>query len=579
MSLPFGMASSSSRLADHSDDAERAKAQRLGERLVACGKLTPADLERALEAQQQLGGMLGQVLVRLGLVAELDVAQVLAEQLGVELVRREAFPATAPALGRLNPSFLIANRVLPLGPVEETERFAAAVPQDTRLAHALRLALGRPVRLCLGLESEIEATLEAWFLAPEEEGETGGVGDGEAVSEFVEHLRDLASEAPVIQRVNQLFARAVELGASDIHIEPFEDAFVVRCRVDGVLRVIDEPPRELAPAIVSRIKLLSRLNIAERRLPQDGRMKIRVHGHELDVRVSTVPTAHGESVVMRLLERNLALLALDALGFEEDILAQVRALLGMPHGIFLVTGPTGSGKTTTLYAALRALDATELKILTVEDPVEYQIPWINQVQVQPQIDLTFANVLRSFLRQDPDVIMVGEMRDGETAQIAVQAALTGHLVLSTLHTNTAAGAVVRLHDMGVERYLITSSVIGIMAQRLVRALCPACRAPVPPERRQAVAEVLGLPLPGDATLFEPVGCPACRGSGYRGRRAIHELLVFDRAVKQAILAGADADAIDAAAVGKRSLLQDGARKVFRGITSAEEVLRVARAQD
>jgi general secretion pathway protein E len=571
------MVSSSLRLAD--SHGQRAKEQRLGELLIARGKLTPADLERALEAQQQLGGLIGQVLVRLGLVAEPDVAQTLAEQLGVELVRRDAFPAEAPALGRLNPSFLIANRVLPLGPVEETERFAAAMPQDTRLAHALRLALGRPVRLCLGLESEIEATLESWFLAPAQEGESGGVEDGEAVSEFVEHLRDLASEAPVIQRVNQLFALAVDLGASDIHIEPFEDAFVVRCRVDGVLRVIDEPPRELAPAIISRIKLLSRLNIAERRLPQDGRMKIRVHGHELDVRVSTVPTAHGESVVMRLLERNLALLSLDALGFEEDILAQVRALLGMPHGIFLVTGPTGSGKTTTLYAALRALDATELKILTVEDPVEYQIPWINQVQVQTQIDLTFANVLRSFLRQDPDVIMVGEMRDGETAQIAVQAALTGHLVLSTLHTNTAAGAVVRLHDMGVERYLITSSVIGIMAQRLVRALCPACRAPVPPERQRAVAEALGLPLPPDATLFEPVGCPACRGSGYRGRRAIHELLLLDRAVKQAVLAGADADAIDAAAVGKRSLLQDGARKVFRGITSAEEVLRVARAQD
>ncbi|MDD3432641.1 MAG: ATPase, T2SS/T4P/T4SS family [Tepidiphilus sp.] len=573
------MAFSAPGLTDPLAGESEAKVPRLGELLLARGKLTPADLERALEAQQQLGGLLGQVLVRLGLVAELDVAQALAEQLGVELVRREAFPAEAPPLGRLNPSFLIANRVLPLGPVEETDRFVAAVPQDARLAHALRLALGRPVRLCLGLESEIEATLEAWFLAPEEEGEAGGAGDGEAVSEFVEHLRDLASEAPVIQRVNQIFARAVELGASDIHIEPFEEAFVVRCRVDGVLRVIDEPPRELAPAIVSRIKLLSRLNIAERRLPQDGRMKTRVHGHELDVRVSTVPTAHGESVVMRLLERNLELLALDALGFEEDILAQVRALLGMPHGIFLVTGPTGSGKTTTLYAALRALDATGLKILTVEDPVEYQIPWINQVQVQPQIDLTFANVLRSFLRQDPDVIMVGEMRDGETAQIAVQAALTGHLVLSTLHTNTAAGAVVRLHDMGVERYLITSSVIGIMAQRLVRALCPACRAPVPPERRQAVADALGLPLPGDATLFEPVGCPVCRGSGYRGRRAIHELLVLDRAVKQAILAGADADAIDAAAVGKRSLLQDGARKVFRGITSAEEVLRVARAQD
>jgi len=573
------MAFSAPSLTDPLAGDSEAKAPRLGELLLARGKLTPADLERALEAQQQLGGLLGQVLVRLGLVAELDVAQALAEQLGVELVRREAFPAEAPSLGRLNPSFLIANRVLPLGPVEETDRFVAAVPQDARLAHALRLALGRPVQLCLGLESEIEATLEAWFLAPEEEGEPGGVGDGEAVSEFVEHLRDLASEAPVIQRVNQIFARAVELGASDIHIEPFEEAFVVRCRVDGVLRVIDEPPRELAPAIVSRIKLLSRLNIAERRLPQDGRMKTRVHGHELDVRVSTIPTAHGESVVMRLLERNLELLALDALGFEEDILAQVRVLLGMPHGIFLVTGPTGSGKTTTLYAALRALDATELKILTVEDPVEYQIPWINQVQVQPQIDLTFANVLRSFLRQDPDVIMVGEMRDGETAQIAVQAALTGHLVLSTLHTNTAAGAVVRLHDMGVERYLITSSVIGIMAQRLVRALCTACRAPVPPERQQAVANLLGLPLPADATLFEPVGCPVCRGSGYRGRRAIHELLVLDRAVKQAILAGADADAIDVAATGKRSLLQDGARKVFRGITSAEEVLRVARAQD
>jgi len=558
--------------------------KRIGELLVERGKLSPADLARALEAQRHMPGQrFGQIVVRLGLCAEGDVAEALAEQLGLRLVRSAEFPVNRPNLGPINPAFLQSHAILPLGDVIAGTTFVAATPNDPAIQRALRLALGAEPLLALGLESEITAKLDAWFREEEFSSEEGQAETFEVTTgttqELVEHLRDLASEAPVIRWVNQIFAQAVEAGASDIHLEPFEDRFLVRCRIDGVLQLLAEPPLDLAPAIISRVKLLAHLDIAERRLPQDGRMSQKIQGRRIDVRVSTVPTRHGESVVLRLLERDESLLSLDALGFEPDVLAEVKALLNEPHGIFLLTGPTGSGKTTTLYAALNALDAGRLKILTVEDPVEYELFGINQVQVHEGIGLTFAAALRSFLRQDPDVIMVGEMRDAETAQIAVQAALTGHLVLSTLHTNTAAGAAIRLHDLGVERYLITSAVIGVMAQRLVRTLCPRCKTPVPEGEHEAIAQLLGVAIPDGATLFAPVGCPECRHTGYRGRMAIHELLLFTPQVKRVILAGGDSDAIDAAAREKRSLLHDGALKVYRGLTTAAEVLRVAHGED
>ncbi|MBW7862174.1 MAG: Flp pilus assembly complex ATPase component TadA, partial [Rhodocyclaceae bacterium] len=465
-----------------------------------------------------MGGMLGRVLIRLGLLSEMDVARTLAQQLGVPLVTATEFPAEPVEVARLRPDYLLAHAILPLRIDGPRLRVAMAVPQDAFLLRAIELATGLQVVPALALESELQAGLERLYVEQEaieeEDGAHSGSGGGDG-GEFVEHLKDLASEAPVIRMVNQIIGRVIDLRASDIHIEPFEDGLHIRYRVDGVLQDADLADGALAAAVTSRIKLLAHLNIAERRLPQDGRIKTRVKGHELDLRVSTLPTVYGESVVMRVLDRASIRLNLEDMGFSSDTLERYRTLLERPHGILLVTGPTGSGKTTTLYASLAKLDATALKILTVEDPVEYQLGGVNQVQVQPQIGLSFAHALRSILRQDPDIIMIGEMRDTETAQIAVQSALTGHLVLSTLHTNTAAAAIVRLEDMGVERYLITSTINGVLAQRLVRTLCTHCRKPI--ELPDASLKRSGLDrfLPeGVRTVHTAAGCPECKHTGY-----------------------------------------------------------------
>ena len=554
---------------------------RLGEMLLAEQKLSRNDLERALEVQRSMGGRLGRLLISLGLVSEVDVYAALARQAGLPLVRQDAFPKEKPVTSQMNTSFLLANNLLPMRGAEDTEsvpEFVSVDPQSTALRDALRLVFGEVPRISFGLESEIAAQLNAWYVQdPEAQDDT--VADQFEASEFIEHLRDMASEAPIIQRVSQILSQAVAAQASDIHIETYEEKSVVRIRVDGELYPIDEIDNKDAPAVVSRIKILSQLDIAERRMPQDGRTKLRVHGKEMDSRVSTIPTMFGESVVMRLLEKNFDLLSLESLHFTAPTLKAMRQLLSVPHGIFLVTGPTGSGKSTTLYASMQELEGENLKILTVEDPVEYRLQWLNQVQVQPQIGLTFAKVLRSFLRQDPDVIMIGEMRDGETAEIAVQAALTGHLVMSTLHTNSALGAIVRLINMGVEPYLITASVIGVLAQRLVRKLCEECKQALPADRAQAAASSLGATLPPGQVIYRHVGCSVCRGTGYRGRLAVHELLLMTEGVKKGILErGSSLGGSDGSYAGG-NLLQDGATKVFQGLTTAEEVLRVARQND
>lgn len=555
--------------------------QKLGEILLARQKLSRHDLERALEVQRSMGGRLGRLLISLGLVAEQDVYAALAHQAGLSLVRLDGFPQEKPETAQLNTSFLLANHLLPMGHVvadEPTPAFVSVDPKNPELQNALRLVFGKLPELHFGLESEIATRLDEWYVQSDLQDDEN-IGETFEASEFIEHLRDMASEAPIIQRVSQILSNAVNAKASDIHIETYEEKSVVRIRVDGEIFPIDEIDNKDAPAVVSRIKILSQLDIAERRLPQDGRTKIRVHGKEMDVRVSTVPTAFGESVVLRLLEKNFDLLSLESLNFTPPTLQAMRKLLAVPHGIFLVTGPTGSGKSTTLYASMQELEGQNLKILTVEDPVEYRLQWLNQVQVQPQIGLTFAKVLRSFLRQDPDVIMIGEMRDGETAEIAVQAALTGHLVLSTLHTNSAMGAIVRLINMGVEPYLITASVVGVLAQRLVRQLCRECKTPMAPEQARLAASSLGEQLGDGIALYKPVGCSHCRGTGYRGRVALHELLMLTDAVKKRVLEkGSSASGVDDAYVGG-NLLHDGATKVFQGLTTAEEVLRVARQND
>jgi general secretion pathway protein E len=395
--------------------------------------------------------------------------------------------------------------------------------------------------------------------------------------EDLAHLKDLASEAPVIKMVNLIMQRAIETRASDIHIEPFEQTLKVRLRIDGVLQEIDAPNVKSTAAVISRIKIMAKLNIAERRLPQDGRIKVKMIGKELDLRVSTIPTMHGESVVIRLLDKENTVLDFAALGFSSRHLQQFIDVLSQPHGIILITGPTGSGKSTTMYAALKQLNTPERKIITVEDPVEYQMEGINQIQAKPQIGLTFASALRSIVRQDPDVIMIGEMRDLETARIAVQSALTGHLVLSTLHTNDAAGGVTRLLDMGLEEYLLTSTVNGILAQRLVRKLCPHCKkgAIAGPETVNNL-RLQRFTSERDIVLYQPVGCSACSNTGYRGRLAIIEFLPMTDPIRKLIMAHEEAGAIQKLAIaeGMQTLYENGLVKAIEGITTLEEVMRV-----
>jgi general secretion pathway protein E len=460
-----------------------------------------------------------------------------------------------------------------------------ADPTNSYAIDAFRVLSGRQVEVRVVAGDDLEAALERLYGA----GRTAMgqiVDDIESVdlhdfdNDDVQHLKDQASEAPVIRLVGLILRKALETRASDIHIEPFESRLIVRYRIDGVMHEVESPPRRLSAAVISRVKIMANLDIAERRLPQDGRIKLRLQGKEVDLRVSTVPTMHGESVVMRILDKGGVPLNFESLGFEPDLLAKFREVLLRPHGILLVTGPTGSGKTTTLYTALSQLNKPDVKILTVEDPVEYQMDGINQIQVKPQIDLTFANALRSIVRQDPDVIMIGEIRDLETAQIAVQSALTGHMVLSTLHTNDAASTINRLLDMGMDDYLLTSTVVGIQAQRLVRTLCKTCRKPYV-ALPEIVAET-GLnrftDSAGDIVLYAPGGCDSCAQTGFVGRVAIMEVMPMTDGVRSLVMRHATSGEIQKQAVaeGMLTMYEHGLRKVLAGITTLEEVLRVTR---
>jgi general secretion pathway protein E len=553
--------------------------------LVQQGKLETRDLERALQLQQESAESLETILVKLGVVSERDVAQALASHLGLPLATARDFPEVPIGEGRVAPKFLRQHKVLPLAEDDTTVTLAMADPLDNFAANAVALATKKSVLPWVGVPSELEAAIEQLYgggrtrlgqIVEEADASTQAVEEQD-----VERLKDLASEAPVIRLANLLIDRAVEARASDIHIEPFENKLKVRYRIDGMLREVESPPAHLCAALTSRVKLMAKLDIAERRLPQDGRIQLHVQGKEIDLRVSSVPTMYGESVVMRILDKTGIVLDFPALGFQEDTLRALGEVLNRPQGIILVTGPTGSGKTTTLYTALHRINTPVRKILTVEDPVEYYLEGINQIQVKPQIGLTFANALRSIVRQDPDVIMIGEMRDLETASIAVQSALTGHLVLSTLHTNSAAASITRLLDMGVQDYLLTSTISGILSQRLARALCTHCRRPTAalPE----IVEKLHLREHAQAdaiTLFQAVGCEQCRGTGYRGRLAIGEMLIMSDPIRQLILRHADASEIHhaACAEGMRTMYQDGLQKLIQGTTSLEEVLRVVQEE-
>ncbi len=539
--------------------------------LLDAGALDDAALARARRAAQS-GASLPATLVQLGILPEETVARALCDVLGLDLCARDRMPE-APIVepAQVSQRFLADARAVPVR-IDGGHLYAAfADPSDPFPQEALAWATGLEVRPLVGLASDIEAVL-----AQHQAVASGSGGDQPQddlalaeVSEDADRLRDLASGAPVIRYVNRLITEASERAASDIHIEPEGQGLRVRQRVDGHLRDVDAPSPGLAAAVLSRIKLLANLDIAERRLPQDGRAKFIVRGRAIDLRIATLPTLDQESVVIRLLDRSQVALDFPALGFSGEAVAQLTDMLNRPNGILLVTGPTGSGKTTTLYTGIKAINDPAKKIITVEDPIEYRLDGVNQVQVKPKIDLTFAKVLRSMLRQDPDVLMVGEIRDLETAEIAVQAALTGHLVLSTLHTNSAADTLTRLRDMGVEPYLLGSTILGVAAQRLVRTLCPECRTPVMRS------------VPGEAApvqVFEPVGCPACDGRGYRGRQVIFEIMPMSAELRDAVTQGRPA--ADVARIareqGMRTMLETGIAKARAGETSLDEVMRATR---
>ncbi|WP_295383761.1 type II secretion system ATPase GspE [uncultured Thiodictyon sp.] len=557
--------------------AERPPEARIVATLYGRGKLTPGDLARARRLADDGGEPLLRMLLRLGLVAERDLAQAMSEVLGLPLADPSQFPTEPVAEGVFSLRFLKDARVLPVAEDDARLRVALADAADPFILAAVAMAAGKPVEAVIGLPSEIELALARLYdekqPAPDPDAEPDFSDFDE---EDIEHLKDLASEAPVIRMVNHMIQKAVEARASDIHIEPFADELKVRYRIDGILKEVDAPPVRSTAAVISRVKIMAKLNIAERRLPQDGRIPVRIQGRELDLRVSTVPTMFGESVVMRLLDKESVRFDFNALGFDGSPRERLLQILEQPYGILLVTGPTGSGKSTTLYTALSRLNTQERKIITVEDPVEYQLPGINQIQVKSAIGMTFAGALRAIVRQDPDIIMVGEMRDLETARIAVQSALTGHVVLSTLHTNDAASGVTRLLDMGVEDYLLTSTINGILGQRLVRALCPHCREPYDALPELAARFTRFQPA-GPLTLYRPVGCDQCSVTGYRGRLVISEVLLMTDPIRKLVLSHATANAIQRLAMeeGMATMYEDGLRKAMSGRTTVEEVLRVA----
>ena len=560
----------------------------IGEILIREGSITRDQLQRGLSHQREIGKRLGETLVELGYVSEEDIVKALAQQCSLPYLSLASLSVTpVPIRDRLSPKYLREHKVFPIEVKDGVLTVVMSDLADPYTLDDLRLSTGLAVTVCLANEREIIEAIDQYYgegVATiekivkgynEEEGEASGED-----REDVDHLRDLASEAPVIQLVNLLITRAVEARASDIHVEPFEDTLRIRYRVDGVLLDHESPPKRLQRAVISRVKIMAKMNIAERRLPQDGRIRLQILGKDLDLRVSTIPTLYGESVVMRILDRSSLLLSLGDLGMPDDVRLLFQRLIRKPHGMILVTGPTGSGKTTTLYTVLSEINSADKKIITIEDPVEYQLRGVNQIHVKPKIGLTFANGLRSIVRQDPDVIMVGEIRDAETADIAIHSALTGHLVFSTLHTNDASGAITRLLDMGIENYLVSSVLVAVLAQRLVRVICAECREPY--RLDAAAVRKLGIKsdVGGALQMFRGKGCAACNFSGYRGRIGIYEFLLIDEEIQRLILEKTDANMIrqKAMALGMKTLWEDGWLKVEQGVTTLDELLRVTKEE-
>ncbi len=546
------------------------------------------DLERIFpEGKTPEDFSLTEHLIKPGILSADEIQTAAKEFFGTALAREDDFPKEPMLFSNLSVQFMKGSKFIPAYLENNILTVIMDNPSDFYTIDAIRLATNHEIQPVFGDESEILKAIERSYGA-------GGpsmdkiIEDIDGIPEYVateeenvDQLRDMASEGPVIRLVNLIITRAIERRASDIHFEPFEDKFQVRYRIDGVLHDVESPPRRLQAAIISRVKIMARLNIAERRLPQDGRIMLRVKGKEIDFRVSTVPTIHGESIVLRILDKSSIVLDLEKLGFREDTLRGFEELIHQPHGIILVTGPTGSGKTTTLYSGLEKINSPEKKIITVEDPVEYQLKGVNQIQVKPAIGLTFANALRSIVRQDPDVILIGEIRDAETAEIAIHSALTGHLVLSTLHTNDAPSAITRLLNMGMEDYLLSSTVIGILAQRLVRLACPECQVPDTPD--PAILHEMRIQQEDLKRLrvIDVKGCDRCGRTGYWGRTGIYEFLKVNEEIQKMILGKKDSNIIKEAArrEGMRTLREDGWLKVQEGLTTVSEVLRVTQEEE
>jgi general secretion pathway protein E len=547
--------------------------------LLDANLLDAPSVERARRAAEATGDRFDQVLTKLGLMSDANLATGLARYLNLPLVAPGSLPSEPILADRLPPAFVRENRILPVRLGAEGLTLAVVDPFDRVPLASVRFVVDEAIHYEIITPAEFERAVESLYGGDASSGADPAPAADDASEFDLQRLRDSASEAPVIRLVNQIIAEAVDARTSDIYIEPSAASLIVRFRVDGLLRVAQEVPSHLRAAVISRIKIMAHLDIAERRLPQDGRIKLAFRGHDIDFRVATIPTMDGETVTLRVLDRSRVKLDFPELGFDPDQIESFERLMAQPNGIILVTGPTGSGKTTTLYTMLKHVNRPTVKIFTVEDPIEYQLAGISQVQVQPNIDLDFPACLRAILRHHPNMIMIGEIRDTDTARIAVQSSLTGHLVFSTLHTNSAAESVTRLLDMGIEHFMLGSTLRGIMAQRLVRRLCPHCASPH--EAAGAAAEHFAQRIPwlkeqGAPRLLRPVGCEKCQGSGFQGQLSIAELVMIDGDIQAAILQRVPAVEIGriAHAKGARTLYEDGVCKAWRGLTTVEEVLRV-----
>jgi type IV pilus assembly protein PilB len=551
--------------------------QQLGDILLEGGLVSEEELAAAHEEQRTAGRSLGRVLVETGVLTEAQLVAALAEQIGLRYVDLAEYPVDGSALGRVPGPVCRRYSALPIGFEDGKLVVAMADPANVFAIDDIRSLTGMDVRPVVTTRTDILAAIDRYYRADSDLDDLTSALEVKDEEEDLSKVKEIVEDAPIVKYVNLLIMQAIQDRASDIHLEPTEHDLRVRFRIDGVLHEIMRSPRGIASGVISRLKIMAEINIAERRIPQDGRMSVKTHSGKVDLRVATLPTVWGEKVVMRILDNSTARLDLADLGFSPANYERYSRSFTKPYGMILVTGPTGSGKSTTLYATVNIVSKPEVNVITVEDPVEYRLPGINQVQTNNRAGLTFASALRSILRSDPDVVLIGEIRDHETGQIAVEASLTGHLVLSTLHTNDAPSAVTRLTEMGVEPFLVGSALDCVLAQRLVRRLCAKCKEAFDPTPEQLLAARYpwtdGMELP---TLFRAVGCPACAKTGYKGRLALHEVMVVSEEVERLTVTRASASVIAAAAraEGMRTLRDDGMEKVAQGITSIDEVLRV-----